>query len=176
MQVLSVQKINKYLLNLKKDNGKSLAKLFEYTYSNLYKVAYTYLNNKSDAEDVLSQAYENVVNYINTFDKNMNGYNWMFTIVKNCAIEFNKNEARRLDVTCDLDENIQDNNDVLERLLLKDSLSTLSDFELDLVRRRYWEGWTVKEISQDLNIPITTIYNRLDIIYKKLRKFYKDKL
>lgn len=173
MQTLKVSKINKYLVNIKKGTMSSLTKLFEYTHSNLYCVALLYLKNKNDVEDVLSRAYENVVKYIDTFDKSMNGYNWLFTIVKNCAKEFNKQELKRQGVVCDIDEEIEDEFDVLDYVILKDAIKMLDDHEKKLVYKLYWEGWTVKEISQESDIPITTLYSRLDSIYKKLREFYK---
>ena len=83
MKTLNVSKINRYLTSIKKGTLSSLTKLFKYTYSNLYCVAFAYVRNKNDVEDVLSHVYENAVRYIHTFDKTMNGYNWLYTIVKN---------------------------------------------------------------------------------------------
>lgn len=174
MQVLNIKRINKYLLQIKKGYGYRLNNLFEYTYSNLYNIAYAYLINKSYADDVISQAYLNVVNYIHTYDSKLNGYNWLYTIVKNCAMEFNKRESKKLDMLCDLDENIEDKFNVLEYVLLKDAVDTLNDYEKDLIFKRYWEGLTVKEIAIDSNMSTSTIYSHLDNVYKKLREFYKD--
>lgn len=173
VQVLSIVKINKYLSSIKKGREDGLTRLFKYTSSNLYRVASIYLINKNDADDVLSQAYENVVKYIHTFDKSMNGYNWLFTIVKNCAKEFNKQEYKRQKIVCDIDEEIKDEFDVLEHVILKDAIKILQVHEKRLLYQLYWEGLTVKEISQKSGIPITTIYSRIESIYKRLRDFYK---
>lgn len=174
MQTLNVQKINKYLLQIKKGSEKTLNKLFEYTYSNLYKVASAYLINKSDADDVLCQSYLNVNNYIDSYDSKLNGYNWLYTIVKNCAKEFNKRESRQLEMLCDLDENIEDKFNVLECILLKDVIDTLNYYEKELLYKHYWEGFTVKEIATKFNIPKSTIYSQLENICQKLQEFYKE--
>lgn len=173
MQTLSVNKINKYLANIKKGAMSSLNKLYEYTRSNLYHVALAYLKNKNDVEDVLSQAYENVVKYIHTFDKNMNGYNWLFTIVKNCAKEFNKQELKRQGIVCDIDDEVEDEFDIFEYVVLKDAIKILEDHEKKFIYQLYWEGRTIKEVAQSTDTPLSTLYSRLDSIHKKLREFYK---
>lgn len=174
MQTLNVSKINRYLTNIKKGTLSSLTKLFKYTYSNLYCVAFAYVRNKNDIEDVLSKAYENAVRYIHTFDKTMNGYNWLYTIVKNCAKEFNKKDFQRLCVVCDIDEEREDEFEILDHIVLKVAINSLSDQDKKLLYQIYWEGWTVKEIARVSGVPITTIYSRLGSIYKKLREFYKE--
>lgn len=150
-----------------------LIKLFEYTSSNLYSVASMYLINKNDTEDVLSQAYENAVKYINTFDGTKNGYNWLFTIVKNCAKEFNERERKRQEIACDINRNADDELDALEYIIVKEAINKLNTDEKKLVYKIYWEGLSVKEIAQELNVPKTTIYSRLKSIYKKIKKFYE---
>ena len=174
MQALSIHKINKYLTNIKNGLTSGLTKLFEYTYSNMRNVAVAYLNNESYADDVLSQAYENVVKYAHAFDASMNGYNWLYTIVKNCALKFNRREAKKLDSACAIDEKREDEFAVLDYVVLKDAIKTLNDYEKQLLYQLYWEGFTVKEISQKTGVPTTTIYSRIEGIYKKLRAFYKN--
>ncbi|MDE7328505.1 MAG: RNA polymerase sigma factor [Clostridia bacterium] len=173
MQVLNVPKINKYLSYIKKGREDGLTKLFEYTSSNLHCVASMYLINKNDAEDVLSLAYEKAVKYIDSFDGRKNGYNWLFTIVKNCAKEFNERERRKRKIVCELDENLEDEFDELERVILKEALNKLDNDEKKLLYKIYWEGWEVKEIAKELDTPKSTIYSRLDSIYKKIKGFYK---
>ena len=172
MQTLSVSKINKYLSCIKKGSESGLTKLFEYTYSNLYVVALAYLHDKNDVDDVLSKAYENVVKYIATFDLSMNGYNWLFTIVKNCALEFNKRANKTAAMRLGLDENVQDNFDVLEYVLIKEAIAALDVDDKQLLYQIYWEGLTVKEVAKMSDIPKTTLYSRLTSIYKKLKAFY----
>lgn len=63
MKQLDVNKINKLILLIAKDYKKALGTLFEYTYDNMKIIAQFYLYNKSDLDDVLSQLYENIINY-----------------------------------------------------------------------------------------------------------------
>ncbi|MDE5990721.1 MAG: sigma-70 family RNA polymerase sigma factor [Clostridia bacterium] len=171
MQQLNIKKINRYLSGVKRGRYSYLEKLFEYTYSNLYNVALAYVDNKSDVNDALSNAFLNVVKYIDTFDINKNGYNWMYTIVKNCAVEFNKNKCQEVDFA--LCEQIEDNFDVLEYVMLKQSIATLEEAEKRLIYQIYWEGYTMKEIAQNTNTPLSTLYSRLNKTYEKLRAFHK---
>ncbi len=173
VQVLSITKINKYLLSIKKGREDGLTKLFKYTFSNLFCVASMYLINKNDADDVLNQAYENAVKYIDTFDGEKNGYNWLFTIVKNCAKEFNEREKRRLEIACDIDEEVAEEFTALEHIIVEEAITKLDNEEKKLLYRIYWEGRSVKEVAQELDAPKTTIYSRLKSIYKKIREFYE---
>lgn len=131
-----------------------------------------YLKNSNDVDDILSKTYVNVVKYIYTFNTSMNGYNWLFTIVKNCAKEFNKGESRRLEINCTIDDKIEDEFDPLEYILIRDAINTLSDYEKKLLEQIYWQGFTVKEVSNNSGIPITTLYSQLNSIYKKIRRYY----
>lgn len=173
MQVLSVAKINKYLSSIKKGREDGLTKLFKYTSSNLYCVASMYLINKNDADDVLSRSYENAVKYIDTFDSAKNGYNWLFTIVKNCANEFNEREKKRREIVCDLDEKVAEEFTALEHIIVEEAINKLNYDDRKLLYSIYWEGLSVKEIAQKLNTPKTTIYSRLKSIYKKIKEFYE---
>ena len=104
----------------------------------------------------------------------MNVYNWLYTIVKNCAKEFNKQESKRQKVVCDIDEEREDEFEILDHIVLKVAINSLSDQDKKLLYQIYWEGWTVKEIAKTSGVPMTTIYSRLGSIYKKLREFYKE--
>ena len=168
MKRLDIKKINNYIVLISKNNKTALDKLFMYTYNNMYMVAHYYLANKNSAKDILSQLYIKIVENAHTFDKTRNGYNWMYTIVKNLALKENKRESV-LQYTNDF---IDDKNySSLNQLLLQEDLLTLNDKEQRLIYMLYWEGYTIEEISKLDNVSINTLYSLRKRIYKKLKNF-----
>lgn len=173
MEQLDVSKINKLILLIAKNSNWALGTLFEYTYKNMKVVANYYLINKSDTEDVLSQLYQNVITYAKTFDNTKNGYNWMFTIVKNLAWQENSRykEKRNL-VVC---EEIADQKvDPINKLFFEEAFSVLTEKEKQLLYKCFWEGYTISELANKYHVPKTTIYHMRDRIYKKIRPYLID--
>ena len=83
--------VNKVLIKIKKGDEESKNVLFEKTYNHLKSIAYPYVRNKADVEDVLIEAYLRIYQYVATFDSNKDGYNWMCKIVQNVARDWDKN-------------------------------------------------------------------------------------
>ena len=83
--------VNKVLIKIKQGDEESKNVLFEKTYNHLKSIAYPYVRNKADVEDVLIEAYLRIYQYVATFDPNKDGYNWMCKIVQNVARDWDKN-------------------------------------------------------------------------------------
>lgn len=174
MKQLDYKKINRYIKKIALGNNHALKELFEYTYENMYIVAEFYLNNKSNVEDILSQLYEKVIINSCKFQEDKNGYNWMYTITKNLALQNNKYEYRCShieDNCCELSANYID---PLKALIIEEAIELLNDKEQKLLYLIYWEGYTIKEISQMNNVPQASIYTLRSRIFKKLKKLLKD--
>ena len=88
--------VNKVLIKIKKGDEESKNVLFEKTYNHLKSIAYPYVCNKADVEDVLIEAYLRIFQYVATFDSNKDGYNWMCKIVQNVARDWDKNFFQNL--------------------------------------------------------------------------------
>ena len=71
------KEVNACLSEIQKGNRAQFAVLFDLTANHLRVIAKKYLFNKSDCDDVVSDAYLKVYQYINTFDNNQDGYNWL---------------------------------------------------------------------------------------------------
>lgn len=166
MKRLDINKINSYIVLISSHNESALKKLFKYTYSNMYTIAEYYLFNKNNIEDILSQLYINVYEHAHSFDKTRNGYNWMYTILKNLAINENKRESFLFYTNDFVDKNSYDS---LKKILVVEDLEVLNDKEKRFIYMLYWEGYTIEEISKLDNVSINTLYSLRKRIYKKLR-------
>ena len=144
----SIQKINKCIIRIAGKKESALDELFELTKKDLYVVACSYLYDKSKAEDVLSDSYLKVVKSAASFDRKQNGYNWLYEIVKNTALNQNNEFVESL---CD-------------RLMVEQALNGLSEEEKRIIYEYFFERKTVKEIADRIGKPKTTTY---DLISKR---------
>ena len=111
---------------------------------------------------------------VNSFDSKENGYNWMYTIAKNLALDDNK-KNNKIEYINDGYCEIEDNSfQPLKTLIVEEAMAILNDKEKELLYRLYWEGYTIKEIASINNVPISTIYTQRARIYKKMKNFLKN--
>lgn len=169
-----VDKINRLIIRIADGDGGALDELFSITRRMFLHMANKYLYDKSYAEDLLSEVYYKIVKYSSSFDSSYNGLNWMYKILHNTAIDFN-NRDRHYEF-CELNENISPIeyvDDLLDKILIHSAIDTLDDDEKYVIYLRYWEGLEYKEIAQKINKPLTTTYDYLKRIHKKIHKSLK---
>lgn len=165
-----VHQVNRLINKIAKGDKNALGELFSLTSRMLYFMARKYLIDKSYAEDLVSDVFLTVVKKAELFDLNQNGLNWLYKIIHNSAINYNNKSKPWLLVELNEELKIhnEDISDWLETILVKNAIGELSDAEKQIIRLKYWEGLTLKEISHILGIPITTIHDRVKQTLKKL--------
>lgn len=168
--------INKYLSKIKKGDWAYKNILFEATYHYLKPIAWRYVVNKDDVEDVLSEAYLNAFNGIDTYKEKFDGFNWLCKIVQNTAYEINTLNAKFqycADVY-DVQDNIVDieglvaDRDEIDRLL-----APYSEIDRKLIELYYRDKYTLTEIAEKTGVKRSTAYKRLQKICAEIKA--KDK-
>ena len=174
MKQLDSKRINHYIKQTANGNESAFDKLFVYTYENMKHIAKFYLKNKSNADYVLVEFYKIILDKVNSFDSEENGYNWMYTIAKNLALNDNQ-KNKKIGYISDGYYEIEDNSfQPLKTLIIEETMAILNDKEKELLYRLYWEGYTIKEIAEKDNIPTATLYTQRKRIFKKMKKFLKN--
>lgn len=169
-----VNDINKLIARIAKGDTNALDELFLITRRLFLHMANKYLYDKTYAEDLLSDVYYKIVKYSSSFDSSQNGLNWTYKILRNTAIDFNNRDSRY--EVCELNENISEIeyvDELLDKILVHGAIDTLDEDEKHVIYLRYWEGLEYKEIAQRINKPITTTYDYLKRIHKKIKKSIK---
>lgn len=168
----TIKKINRCIRLIATGSTAALEELFALTKKQLLIVAKSYLWDKGKAEDVLSDSYCKVVRGAKSFDPKRNGYNWLYEIVKNTAL--NQNARDRLRSHPSLDEVVGPSFDVIDELLnrvmVEEAATPLSDGERELIYRYFFEGLTLQEIADIFGKPKTTVYDMLKRALSKMRK------
>ena len=89
------KEVNKYLQGFQNGDRSQLGKVFDVTANHLCAVAYKYLTNKSYCDDVVSDAFCKVLQYISSFNMEQDGYNWLCKIVEKIAYTYNEKEKEK---------------------------------------------------------------------------------
>ena len=162
--------VNKVLIKIKKGDEESKNVLFKKTYNHLKIIAYPYVRNKADVEDVLVEAYLRMYQYVATFDPKKDGYNWMCKIVQNVARDWDKDffEGVSLEVA-------EQNGPIIEMeemIATKDEvqrwLQPYSERDRKMMYLRFWKNRTIEEIARTLEMKKSNVHKRISKILKEI--------
>lgn len=167
-----VKQINRAIAGIARGRSRSLETLFSLTKKRLLVVAKCHLYDKTKTEDVLSESYYKVVKNAKSFDRGKNGYNWLYEIVKNTAL--NQNAKDKIRETLPLEERALPSYDAIDEIfhnvLLEQANSGLTEEEKTMIYEYFFEGRSLQELAEKLKKPKTTVYDGLQKILDKMRK------
>ena len=175
MKFSYTKEVNEYLRDIKAGDKSQGGPLFQITAGHLLGVARIYLDNKRLDEDVVSETFVRIFNYINSYDCSKDGYNWMCRIVQHTAYTINAKE-RKIS-KCE-------NEYVSKQLLIPDDsfneveffmqLEVLSDINKQIAIARFLFGMTYEEIGQMMKMSKTAAFLHVRDICKIIGKNYKE--
>ncbi len=169
------------------NNKEKFEILFNQSKSKLYAVAYSVSHNREQAEDILQDAYVKAWKKFSEYDSNKKFENWMTTIVKNTAIDNSRHKSKKINTVSFESKpnhannsyvmNIEDKNSNLfenynKKLFLTQLHSAICDLPGDLknIMLPLAEGYSYAEISEQINIPISTVRARVHRAKQIIRK------
>lgn len=125
------------------------------------------------AEDLCSDVFVKVYEKLDTFDENKASFStWIFTIVRNKLIDYYRTRKVTVEIPDDLTYDIEDdtNEEALETLA--SALEKLDERDRKLVIMHYYEGKTLKEVADELEISY--IYAKVlhQKVLSSLKKYF----
>lgn len=141
----------------------------------IYKIAYSYVNNVDDALDIVQDVIYKALTSIDTL-KNPQYFNtWLTRITINCSI----NHLRKSKKVVYMDEsniegvdtNLNNREEIMD---LRRELEKLDVKYKTVIILKYFEDMTLNEISQVLNLPISTVKTHLYRALEKLKINLKE--
>ncbi|MDE7263789.1 MAG: sigma-70 family RNA polymerase sigma factor [Anaeroplasmataceae bacterium] len=167
-------KIGELIEKIAGNDENALDELYTLTKQHYYYVAREYLIEKFYAEDVLSVAYLKLYKKSHLYNRKLNGFNWMFEIVKNTAIDFNRNNTKdgvhKILDDEDLNRIPSEEFNGIEIRKVQLALRVLSDKEYTIIYLRIWENKTIKFIAEMLGFNVARVYKTYNDALAKLRK------
>lgn len=146
------------------------------TFSNdIYRIAFSYCNNQSDAEDVTQNTFLKLLQSDDIFDNSEHLKKWLFRVaINNCkdiGKSFWKKRITSLDELTEqqnsIEFSVEDNN-------LYFAINKLSKKYRLVIHLFYFEDYSIKEISEILGLKITTIQTQLMRARNKLKEILTE--
>ncbi len=135
-------------------------------------------NDEFTAEDLTSQTFEKAIKNIRKFKWQGASFSaWLYTIANNTLIDFYRKNKNTADISEDFYENIKDNSKLIEESLIENDtksriqliLGNLTKREKEVVKLKFYEGYTNKAIAKKLGLSETNIGTIIYRATKKLR-------
>lgn len=142
-------------------------------YDKYYRLAYSYVQNEQDALDIVQESAYRVIKDLDKLKERDYLSTWIYRIVIHSAIDSLRKKKREtvslLEVELVHEDQYQEG-DPLELL------STLEDKDRALVILKYLEDWKLEEISEIMEMNISTVKSRLYRALKKLKVILEPEL
>lgn len=138
-----------------------------------YKIAYTYMRNHDDTQDVLHNAYEKAYVHEEQLKNKDHIKNWLITIIRheaNAIIRRNALGREKEHTQFSLSHKTEYTDDVALKVDLKNALRQLTDEQRDLIVMKYLLGYKQREIAKMCKLPTGTIKSRTSRALDALRE------
>ncbi|MBO5266554.1 MAG: RNA polymerase sigma factor [Ruminiclostridium sp.] len=147
-------------------NEEELKKYISLFHGTIYRLAFSYLRNYADAEDVCQEAFIKLYNYKGRFESDENCKAWLIRVSVNISKNILKSSwfLKRTE----LDENIPVETDE-EYELIEKIMKLPKKYRL-IIHLYYFEGYSVKEISKLTGTPVSTVTTQLSRARKQLKE------
>lgn len=160
---------------------------FENIYKNnieaLQSFAIKLTRNKMDADDLVQETAIKAFRNFDSFRSTESFKNWSFTILKNTFIT-KYNKRKRENIISTPVEELQPSSSGLISMKSQISIEKKLKFINKCIEnlsskskepfKMYINGYSYKEISQYLQIPVGTVKSRINFARTKLKKYYQD--
>lgn len=160
-----------YMEEIRRNRKEGLAAFYEHYKNMILRAALSVCRSLTVAEEVLDDV---LIKVWETAENSKGGElseGWLYII----AINFSKRRIKRYGNPVSLSEMIPDGADGIEKMIARDAflsmLEGLSDNEKRIVIGKFSLGQTLKELSEEMNRPISTIST---MYYKALEKIEKN--
>ena len=132
----------------------------------MYRVAYSYMQNEHDANDVLQEMMYQCLKNMHKVQTPEYFKTWLVRIVINTCLMM-KRQQKRIVITNDLVEKPQYMSELFE---LNDVISQLPIEQQELIHLKYFKDLKNSDIATLQNIPEGTVKSRLHKTLKRLRR------
>lgn len=145
----------------------------------VFSFVYRIVRNYDDAEDITFGTFIRCFKALSSFDRTRSFSTWLFSIAHNLTVDFLRKKKQEHEL---LDERLPSGVDLAQEYEMNEqmeriewALVKLTPIDHEIVIFFYKEEKSYKEISEILNIPVTTIKTRLHRARKKLKDLVHEK-
>ncbi len=168
------------------DKG-ALKMLFEENKKKIFYLAYQYVHNAEDAEDILQETFIRAFHFLPKYDfQNGTGFSpWLYRIGINCSIDYlrrNKRarETRGIDDFPNIPSNSQDSDPEYSSMLkgirerIDVFLNKLTEKQRMIFVLKHYQELSIKEIAEYMNCSEGSVKKQLFRAVGAIKKQFKD--
>lgn len=169
---MSSKIIDNLVSSAKNGSAEAFGELYEIYSKDMFRFAYYYTGSAAVAEDCVSECVCLAFQKIGALKKSSSFKSWLFKILHNCCnralrekilAKGNVEYSSLIDLSAD--------DDIGEKLSLRQALTALSDEDREIVILHYCHGYTSKEIGEILDMKDATVRSKIMRSGEKMRKF-----
>lgn len=181
------KRIDELAKKVKNGDKKAFEELYKLTSSRAYFTALHICGDNHEAEDVVQESYITALKKISTLERTESFMGWFNRIVANKSKDFLKRNNPQVlsensewlaeDQTDEYDKFSPESNVDKEELksVVMDAVKDLNVEKRTCVMMKYLNDMSVNEIAQALEVPVSTVKNRLFDARKELKKLFEKK-
>ena len=172
---MDTQDLQKYVKSAKENDGGAFIALFGEYEKLIYKIAYTYLNNRDDALDAVQETAYRAYKNVKSLRRPELFKTWLCKIATNISLDMLK--ARRanelattpLDDALDIIDTAGAGNGEMTPTEFLDLLTELSEHEKNILLLKIYYDYTFEMIASENKMPVGTVKTTYFRMIKKLR-------
>jgi RNA polymerase sigma-70 factor, ECF subfamily len=156
-----------------KGNDKAFLTLFQKYEQDIYRMAYIYVKNQNDALDVVQETAYRSFKSIGTLKEPKYFKTWLMRIAISCSLDILRKRKNVVQLKPEFEEYLSDqvNEDIISEITLKELIDQLDNNEKSVILLRFYQGLTLQEVSDTLQIPLGTAKT---VLYRGLNKLRKN--
>lgn len=156
-----------------KGNDRAFLALYQEYEQDIYRMAFVYVKNQDDALDVVQETAYRSFKSIKNLKEPKYFKTWLIKIAISCSLDILRKQKKIVQLKPEYEEAISGelNEDIETEISVRDLIEQLNEDEKSIVILRFYEGLTLKTISETLNIPLGTSKT---ILYRALNKLRKN--
>jgi len=160
------------------DDQNAFCQLVERYQHYVYRIVYTRIPYREDAEDVTQETFANAFLRIKQIREPHKFKHWLSRIAANTCTDWLRSRRQEREVASPLDveepstlneQSLQNHTDAQRLEGLWDAVNSLPEIHREVVILHYFDGYTYEEISEALDIPVSTVQGRLQMARSRLR-------
>lgn len=177
--------IEKAIERAKKNDQKAFNYLLDIYWDSVYGYQLKRTQNENDAEDITIQTFSKAFDKIETFDENFKFKTWLISISKNIHIDLLRKEKNSITQVLSNDDQevfqILDESPSPEDILITEQhlakllrdIKKLKPHYQEIINLRYFQELSYKEISKELDEPMSNVKVKLLRAKKLLSEIIK---
>ncbi|MFC6267665.1 RNA polymerase sigma factor [Frigoriflavimonas asaccharolytica] len=167
----------------KEKNQKAQTKLINIYWIDVFSFTLKKVRDKNLADEITVSVFAKVLSKIDLYDPNFEFKTWILTIAQNTIIDFWRKNARSNETSTDHLEDVENTfAQSPEELLISDEdhrkflkiVESLDSNYQSIIKLRFYEEKSIKEISEELGISISNTKVRIMRAKKVLAQLLKD--